>query len=166
MVSGSNWDERQASLHGASLLREEDPLYRHALREAKIILSIWIVALLVTCTYCYLYGYTSHPSQPSAWGPTIDQWVGPLKSFDRDPASLMTPWGLGIPKWVLIGIVIPWSFCILATIWFCLFVFHDDDLEGNATKRGADLGKENSVIGTEEKDRTGAASTKGETLHD
>jgi hypothetical protein len=172
IASSSDWVEQQASLHRASLLREEDPLYRHALHEAKIILSIWIVALLVTCTYCYLYGYTSHPSQPSVWGPTIDQWVGPLKSFDRDPASLMTPWGLGIPKWVLVGIVIPWSFCILATIWFCLFVFHDDDLGDNNLEEGPDLVKDDLVKNidlvkdTKEKDSTVETSTKGETLHD
>jgi hypothetical protein len=177
IASSSHRVEQQAYLHRASLLREEDPLYRHALGEAKFILSIWIVALLVTCTYCYLYGYASHPSQPSAWGPTIDQWVGPLKSFDRDPASLMTPWGLGIPKWVLVGIVIPWSFCILATIWFCLFVFHDDDLGDNNLEEGSDLGDNNLEEGAdlvkddllkniEEKDSTDETFTKGETLHD
>jgi len=109
-------------------LNDEDPLYRHALHEAKIILSIWLLALLFTCTYCYLYGYTSHPSQPTPWGPSIDQWVGPLQSFDRDPTLLSTPGGFGIPEWVLVGIVIPWFLCILATLWFCLFVFHHDDL--------------------------------------
>ncbi|MEO2049266.1 MAG: hypothetical protein ABGX16_22125 [Pirellulales bacterium] len=166
MASSSEWVEQQSSL-----LRVEDPLYRHALGEAKIILSIWIVALLVTCTYCYLYGYASHPSQPSAWGPTINQWVGPLKSFDRDPASLTTPWGLGIPKWVLVGIVIPWSFCILATIWFCLFVFHDDDLGDINLEEGDDLVKNDLVNKIKEKDSTDETSTRnvqqgGGTLHD
>lgn len=112
----------------------EDPVYRHTLYEAKVILGMWAICLLGTCTFCYLYGYTSHPAEATPWGLTIGQWAGPLESFDRAPDSLKTPWGLGIPAWVLFGIVIPWLFCILATWWFCLFVFHDDNLEDNAQK--------------------------------
>ena len=106
----------------------DDPVYRNSLREAKIILAVWAVALLYTCTYCYLYGYLSHPSDPAATGPAISSWFGPLKSFDRDPASLTTPLGLGIPDWVFYGVGVPWIICSLVTFWFCLFVFKEDEL--------------------------------------
>lgn len=106
----------------------EDPVYQNSLREAKIIISIWIVALLYTCTYCYLFGYQSHPSDSAAIGPAISSWFGPLESFDRDPATLTTPLGLGIPGWVFYGIAAPWIACLLATFVFCLFIFRADDL--------------------------------------
>jgi len=106
----------------------EDPVFRNSLREAKIIISIWAVAMVYTCTYCYLYGYQSHPSDPAAIGPAVSSWFGPLESFDRDPATLTTPFGLGIPDWVFYGIVTPWIGCLLATFVFCLFIFKEDDL--------------------------------------
>ncbi len=63
----------------------------------------------------------------------IGAMVGSLESLNRDPESLNMPLGLGIPDWVFYGIVIPWLGCILATFWFCLFFFVEDDLtEGSA----------------------------------
>jgi len=106
----------------------EDPVFRNSLREAKIIISIWALAMVYTCTYCYLNGYESHPSDPAAIGPAVSSWFGPLKSYDRDPARLTTPLGLGIPDWVFYGVVTPWIVCLLATFVFCLFVFKEDDL--------------------------------------
>lgn len=114
----------------------EDPIYRHSLREAKIILSIWAACLIFTCTYCYLAGYTSHPSDPSATGVTISEWLGPLEKFDRDPASLTTPLGLGIPDWVFYGVALPWLACIAVTFWFCLAVFQHDDLSSESPDLG------------------------------
>ena len=87
-------------------------------------------------------------------GQPIGQWVGPLESFNRDPATLTTPWDLGIPDWVLYGIAIPWLFCIVATCWFCLFVFHDDDLGGSDLECGRE-----DPTGTEE------TSSAGDALH-
>ncbi len=105
--------------------QKEDPIYVHSLREAKIILIIWAICLVFSCTSCYLFGYLTHPVGD---GFTISAWVGPLESFDRHPDSLKTPLGLGIPDWVLYGIVAPWLACIAMTFWFCLFVFHNDEL--------------------------------------
>ena len=107
----------------------EDPIYLHTRREAKIILSIWLIALIYTCTYCYLFGYATHPSDPAATGPAISTWVGPLESFDREPDSITTPLGLGIPDWVFYGVALPWVICILLSVFFCLFVFEEDDLQ-------------------------------------
>jgi len=128
----------------------EDAVYRHTLREAKIILSLWGIALVYTCTYCYLHGYDSHPSDPATVGPAVSSWFGPLKSFDRDPANLTTPMGSGIPDWVFYGVVLPWIACIVVTFWFCLFVFSEDE-----------LGSEQETLSTD-----GQAAVAGEPRHD
>ncbi|NOY43105.1 MAG: hypothetical protein GXP26_14895 [Planctomycetes bacterium] len=107
----------------------EDPIYLHTRREAKIILVMWVVAMVYTCSYCYLYGYASHPSDPAVAGPTISDWVGPLESFDRKADSVTTPLGLGIPDWVFYGVALPWLACIFVSILFCLFIYEDDDLD-------------------------------------
>ena len=106
----------------------EDPVYQNSLREAKIIFLIWVVMFFYTCTYCYLYGYLSHPSDPAAYGPAVSSWFGPLESFNRDPSTLTTPLGLGIPGWVFYGIVAPWLACFAATFVFCLLIFRNDEL--------------------------------------
>jgi hypothetical protein len=119
--------------HTAASQLVEDPVFLNSLREAKLIISIWAVAMLYTCSYCYLYGYQSHPSDPAAIGPAVSSWVGPLKSFDRDPTTLTTPFGLGIPDWVFYGVAAPWLVCLLATFGFCLFIFKEDDLGNEQT---------------------------------
>jgi len=123
----------------------EDPIYLHTRREAKIILSMWLIAMIYTCTYCYLFGYSTHPSDPAATGPAVSSLVGPLESFDRQPDSITTPLGLGIPDWVFYGVALPWLVCILVSIVFCLTIFKEDDLESvqqviNTTPEGASHG--------------------------
>jgi len=119
----------------------EDVIHRHALREAIIILSMWATALIYTCSFCYLYGYETHASAPSASGPAVGTWFGTLPSFNRDPVSLTTPLGLGIPDWVFYGVVLPWIACVVATFWFCLFVFHDADLKSEEERSAVDSGE-------------------------
>jgi hypothetical protein len=111
---------------------QEDPVYRHSLREGILILAIWGLCLVYTCTYCYLFGYLSHEPHPSPVGPSLGEWLGPLTAFDRDPATLTTPLGLGIPDWIFYGVVLPWLLCIGVTFWFCLFYFVEDDLGDDA----------------------------------
>lgn len=106
----------------------EDTLYRHSLREAIYILSLWACCLVYTVTYCYLYGFRVHEPHPDSTGPAVGEWLGPLTSFDRLPESLTTPLGLGIPDWVLHGIVAPWLLSIVLSFGFCLFLFAEDDL--------------------------------------
>ncbi len=48
--------------------------------------------------------------------------------FDRDPGTIDTPLGLGIPDWVLFGVALPWSICLLLSFYYCCFFFADDDL--------------------------------------
>jgi len=113
--------------------RHEDVVYRNAKREAWVITGMFTVCLVYTCTYCYLFGYTSHEGLPGSTGQAIGEMVGPLEQFNRDPKTLTTPFGLGIPDWILYGIVIPWLACIAASFWFCIFYFAEDDLGSDDT---------------------------------
>jgi len=106
----------------------EDPVYLHCRREAILILALWSVCLLYTCTYCYLNGYSSHETNAKATGPSLGELVGPLPSWDRDPESLQTPLGLGIPDWIFYGVVLPWLVCLVFSLWYGLFFFAEDDL--------------------------------------
>lgn len=112
----------------------EDPLYRHSLREAAFILSLWACCLVYTVGYCYLYGYLTHEPATNSTGPGIDQWVGPLTSFNRDPESITYPLGLGIPDWVFYGVVLPWCVCVAATFWYLRYFFADDDLSPSSDR--------------------------------
>jgi Protein of unknown function (DUF997) len=93
--------------------RPDDPVYLHTRREAIVIASLWLLALLWAVPYCYLYGYHSV----------------------SDPAELQTIWG--IPTWVFWGIAFPWLVCDVIAIGLCLFYIKDDDL--GEPHEGADV---------------------------
>ncbi|MCA9263474.1 MAG: hypothetical protein KDA60_06475 [Planctomycetales bacterium] len=104
--------------------------YRHSLREAIVILLAWLLCLVYTTAFCYMRGYSAHQYRV-AQKYHVDDMVGPLDNWNRTPESLATPGGLGIPDWVLWGVIVPWGLCILFTIWFCLFFFREDELGDN-----------------------------------
>ena len=113
---------------------EVDPVFRNSLHEARFILGLWTCCFFYTVSYCYLNGYLSHEPLPSAIGPAVGSWLGPLESLNRDPETLTYPFGLGIPDWVFYGIAVPWFICIVASFWYGLFMFAEDDLSvGEAT---------------------------------
>ena len=119
--------------------------YRHTLREAIVILTIWLACFIYSVTFSYLYGYLSHEPDPDSLGTSVSELAGPLHSLDRAPETLSTPLGLGIPDWVFYGLIVPWLVCIAITFWFCLFYFADDDLGdhvdlGEQVEGGADAG--------------------------
>lgn len=107
---------------------KDDPVYLNSRREAILILTVWACCVIYTVGYCYWNGYLSHESGPNTTGPALGAMVGTLESLNRDPESLTTPLGLGIPDWVFWGICMPWLFCIVFTFWFCLCYFKTDDL--------------------------------------
>jgi len=80
----------------------EDPLVKHARREAVLALSLWLMALIYTLTYCHFYGY------------------------DR-PIEGMT-FVLWFPDWVFWGIVVPWGVCIVLSGVFAYAIMGDDTL--------------------------------------
>ena len=98
-----------------------DPVYKSSFRESIWILGIWAACFLYTVIYCYLNGYLTHEPHLNSTGPAIGSLVGKLESFNRLPASLTTPLGLGIPDWVFYGIFCPSAVAIIITIIFCLF---------------------------------------------
>jgi hypothetical protein len=91
-----------------------DPTYRNARREATIILGAWLASTVYCCAYAYLFGY--------------QRGGRPLGVDDIRPV-------LGIPSWILWGVMLPWLACSLFTLWFAGSYMADDDL-------GADLAAE------------------------
>jgi hypothetical protein len=86
---------------------ETDPVLKNARREAIIIGLTWLSATIYSCTYCYLFGYQT-PDHP-------------LGVNDIHPI-------LGIPSWVVWGVLAPWLVCALFTFWFAGFFMTDDNL--------------------------------------
>ena len=105
-----------------------DPVFVNARREARFILGLWVGCLLYTVTWCYLNGYLVHEPLASIAGPNVTVVAGPLESFNRAPDSVTYPLGLGIPDWVFYGVAVPWLICIVASFWYGLFFFAEDDL--------------------------------------
>jgi hypothetical protein len=82
---------------------QEDPVVRTGRREAAIALAIFVVAMTYTVSYCSWYGY------------------------NRSFAELR--FILGIPDWVFMGILVPWTLCGLAGWWLSSFYISDSPLE-------------------------------------
>ncbi len=78
----------------------EDPVVRHARREAIASIIIWFGAMTYTVGYCWMHAY--------------DRTAEDLKFV------------LGIPDWVLWGVVLPWSVCVVICWWFA-YVFMTDE---------------------------------------
>lgn len=115
-----------------------DTVYLNCRREAILIFLLWLAVSAYSIVVSYLYGYTSHEPAGISAGPTIEEFVGPLESFNRDPSSLTFPLGLGIPDWVFYAIVLPWFLCIVITWVFCVFYMKDDDLGVECTGSDSD----------------------------
>ena len=85
-----------------------DPTVRHATREAIGIGLIWLGALVWTSTVSYGFGYLDRS--------TMDR--------QSEDFNLI----LGMPAWVLWGIMLPWFLCAGISAWYALRVMADDDL--------------------------------------
>jgi hypothetical protein len=81
-------------------------------REALFAASLWLAAVLYTVGYCSRFGY-------------------------RRTADDLT-FVVGIPDWVFWGIVAPWTFCTVVSIWFALRFMRDDPLGDEAATDPAD----------------------------
>jgi hypothetical protein len=81
---------------------EWDEVFVSSLHEAKWILAAWAVCFVWTLGVSYTLGYDR--------AETIGQEVAMI-------------WG--IPAWVMLGIVIPWSAASIFSIWFALFYMRD-----------------------------------------
>jgi len=83
--------------------RPEQQLLRHARREGLLLMAVWAVALIWSVGYCRIFGYPP-------------------------PDSVEVSLILGMPEWVVWGIVVPWTICLAFTVWFCFYFMADDDL--------------------------------------
>src|SRR5262245_13512298 len=91
-------------------------LHQNARREAITVLAVFAVALIWTLSFCYLNGYHHDPQSWVVQSGLARQRTG------ESPQHI-----LGIPDWVLVGIVLPWLMCAAFTVGFCLGM-KDDDL--------------------------------------
>jgi hypothetical protein len=85
---------------------ELDPVYLHCRREALVMLGVWATCLVWTIGYCSWSGY-----------------VG-----DGGPIPLLC----GAPRWVVLGVGLPWLLSGVASIAVALRVMADDDLAEDA----------------------------------
>lgn len=89
----------------------DDPVYISSRREAIVAFVAWFVLGVVTVTISVSLGY------------------------DIDPATMST--FLGIPTWIVLGVIVPWICAIVFAVWFSLFFVKDEDL-GSEPEEGAD----------------------------
>ena len=101
---------------------DDDPVYRDSRREALVILLAWVTCLVWTVSFCYVNGYARHDRRPG----DISILLPPMERFDREPDSLGTPLGLGIPDWAFWGVTLPWVICFGFSAWFCFAYMKDD----------------------------------------
>ena len=85
---------------------QDDPVLVSARREALIVGSVWVVAMLYSVLYCYTHGYR------------------------RDVSTLKLIWG--IPDWTFWGVVVPWVLCVVFSLIFGAFFMRDEALGDEA----------------------------------
>lgn len=81
----------------------EDPVLRSSRREALMALAIWLGAMAYTVGFSVWQGYGNPPDQ-------------------------MPKLVLGIPAWLLWGVIAPWFVCILVSWWFAYGWMTDEPL--------------------------------------
>ncbi|MGV3723612.1 MAG: hypothetical protein ACO1SX_22170 [Actinomycetota bacterium] len=74
---------------------------RSSRREALFVAVVWVLACGYTVGYSAMFGYGQTDAPTLIWG---------------------------IPSWVLLGILLPWSVTSLVTCWFAFFGMKDEDL--------------------------------------
>ena len=88
--------------------RELGESFRQASRESVVIVIGWLVFLIWTATVC-------------AFG-----WGGE----SREPV----PTWMGLPRWVIFGVILPWLAACGFTFWFTMFYMKDTDLDPDRTE--------------------------------
>ena len=85
----------------------DDPVYRNSLREALVALGAWVVCACYTLTYCSF-------------------------AYNIKAAEAKVVWG--VPRWILLGVLLPWMIANLFAWWYCFYCVRDDDLSGRPEK--------------------------------
>lgn len=82
-----------------------DPLFLQSVRESGFILLTWAACFAWTFCYCTVNGYSAEVA----------------------PADFPTV--LGMPSWVVWGIVLPWTLANAVTLYFCFWYMQDGELD-------------------------------------
>ncbi|HQZ63816.1 MAG TPA: DUF997 family protein [Planctomycetaceae bacterium] len=93
--------------------RDQDPVVNSSLREAFVVIGVWMAAMGWSITVCYRMGY----NRP----------VEDLKLV------------YGFPDWFFWGIVVPWCACTVISCLFSALLFRDGPL-GEDVEDADDLG--------------------------
>lgn len=80
----------------------EDPVLQSSRRESIFVGILFALAITYATTYCGIFGY------------------------GRDWESIR--FILGFPDWIFWGVVVPWVFCVLISIWYALRYVRDEAL--------------------------------------
>ncbi|PHS02931.1 MAG: hypothetical protein COA78_19785 [Blastopirellula sp.] len=96
-------------------LAAPDPVWKNGLREMWIILGVCAVTLAVVTSVSYGLGLPAE--------------TGELQLI------------MGMPRWVVLGVLVPWIAATIFAVWFGLCYMTDDDL-------GSEL-EEESLVGEE-----------------
>jgi len=91
--------------------------FRNACREARVVVVVWLAALIWTVGYCYLNGYSHDP----------EGWLVRWGIADAEPAAIRQI-TYGMPTWVCWGILAPAVCCSIFTFLFGLLAMRDDPL--------------------------------------
>ena len=84
--------------------------FRQSRKEFRFMVVTWVVFAAWTLTYNGLFA----------------------KGSDEQPVEIV----LGMPKWVVFGVAIPWAIALALTVWFALFYMKDTDLGEPADENG------------------------------
>ncbi len=90
---------------------------RHAWRESRFVLVVWLIALIWTVGYCYLCGY-QHSS---------DNELVLMGLAEKNPKATQERM-LGMPAWIFWGIFVPTIACTAITCVFGVWGMADDNL--------------------------------------
>jgi hypothetical protein len=91
--------------------------FRNSLGEFRFVSVCWFCAFLWTLSFCYLRGY-QHPA---------DSWLVQIGLAEpRTSGNFRLV--LGMPDWIVWGIMLPWIICSVITVLYGLYGMKDDDL--------------------------------------
>lgn len=88
-----------------------DPVFLHARREAVVILCVWLACLVWSLGWYAAHGLSATSDDISTW--------------------------LGMPRWVVVSIFLPWMGANLFATWFCFGYMVDDDLGEDSGESGS-----------------------------
>lgn len=113
-IGPSNLDPPQETRNALMSHPPEDPVVRSARREALVVFAVWLCAMTYVVTYCYLNGYN--------------------RSLDS------LKFVFGFPDWIFYGIVVPWTICVVFSIWFGATFMRDEELGEELPEQDDELG--------------------------